>query len=175
MFVPYASYNTIYYRATIEIGPDGVLGVTGSMNRTLIVFLVSLASCGPSGPDTPTCRIGCPCGRTCISCEDQCHISPATEEMCSGGGGSCTIPTPRSCTDFTGGAWCATGSSRVCSALGNGATYSTAACSTAGRVGSCVVNSGATSEIVLRFYPPSTTATAQAACGQQAGSRFVAN
>ena len=56
-----------------------------------------------------------------------------------------------------------------------GATYSSAACSTSGRVGSCVVNSGQSSEFVLRFYPPSTTATAQAACGQQPGSRFVAN
>ena len=90
--------------------------------------------------------------------------------------GSCSIPTPRSCTDYTGDAWSAPSSgSRACAAVGSGATYSSSACATSGRVGSCVVNSGATSEIVLRFYPPSTTATAQAACGQQAGSRFVAN
>jgi uncharacterized protein YceK len=90
--------------------------------------------------------------------------------------GSCTVPSPRSCTDYTGGAWSTPSSgSRACAAVGSGATYSSAACATSGRVGSCVVNSGETSEIVLRFYPPSTAATAQAACGAQAGSRFVAN
>ena len=90
--------------------------------------------------------------------------------------GSCSIPTPRSCTDYTGDAWSTPSSgSRACAAVGSGATYSSSACATSGRVGSCVVNSGATSEIVLRFYPPSTVATSQAACGQQAGSRFVAN
>ena len=90
--------------------------------------------------------------------------------------GSCTIPSPRSCTDYTGGAWSTpTSGSSTCASVGSGATYSSAACATAGRVGSCVVNDGASSEVVLRFYPPSTTATAQAACGAQAGSRFVAN
>lgn len=90
--------------------------------------------------------------------------------------GSCTIPSPRSCTDYTGGAWSTPSSgSRACAAVGSGATYSSSACATSGRVGSCVVQSGQASEIVLRFYPPSTTATAQAACGTQAGSRFVAN
>lgn len=90
--------------------------------------------------------------------------------------GSCTLPSPRSCTDYTGAAWSTPSSgSRACAAVGSGATYSSSACASSGRVGSCVVNSGETSEIVLRFYPPSTTATAQAACGQQAGSRFVAN
>ncbi|MDB4927607.1 MAG: hypothetical protein JWM10_91 [Myxococcaceae bacterium] len=90
--------------------------------------------------------------------------------------GSCTTPSPRSCTDYTGDAWSTPSSgSRACTAVGNGATYSSSACATSGRVGSCVVNSGMSSEAVLRFYPPSTTATAQAACGAQAGSRFVAN
>jgi len=90
--------------------------------------------------------------------------------------GSCSTPSPRTCTDYTGTAWSAPGTgSQACNAVGMGATYSSAACSTAGRVGSCVVNSGQSSEVVLRFYPPSTTATAQAACGQQPGSRFVAN
>lgn len=90
--------------------------------------------------------------------------------------GSCTIPTPRSCTDYTGSAWSVPSSgSSACNAVGSGAAYSSSACATSGRVGSCVVNSGQSSEVVLRFYPPSTTATAQAACGQQAGSRFVAN
>lgn len=149
------------------------------MNRTLIAFLVSLASCGPSGPDTPTCRIGCPCGRTCISCEDQCHISPATGEVCSGGG-SCTIsprtPADYTCADYTGGAWCASGTgSRACAAVGSGATFSSSACAIIGRVGSCIVNSGATSEVVVRFYPPGyTTATAEAAC-HGGRSIFVAN
>ena len=90
--------------------------------------------------------------------------------------GSCTIPSPRACTDYTGDAWSAPSSgSRACAAVGSGASYASSACATAGRVGSCVVNGGASSEIVLRFYPPSTAATAQAACGQQSGSRFVAN
>ncbi|MBK8695475.1 MAG: hypothetical protein IPN17_25180 [Deltaproteobacteria bacterium] len=90
--------------------------------------------------------------------------------------GSCSTATPRTCTDYTGAAWSAPGTgSQTCTAAGMGATYSSAACSTSGRVGSCVVNSGQSSEVVLRFYPPSTTATAQAACGQQPGSRFVAN
>jgi hypothetical protein len=90
--------------------------------------------------------------------------------------GSCTIPSPRSCTDYTGGAWSTPSSgSRACAMVGNGATYSSSACATTGRVGSCVVNSGTSSEVVLRIYPPNTTATAQAACGAQAGSRFVAN
>ncbi len=90
--------------------------------------------------------------------------------------GSCTIPSPRSCTDYTGSAWnTPTSGSGTCAAVGGGATFSSAACATTGRVGSCVVNDGASSEVVLRFYPPSTTATAQAACGSQAGSRFVAN
>ncbi len=90
--------------------------------------------------------------------------------------GSCTIPSPRACTDYTGSAWSTPSSgSRACAAVGNGATYSSAACSTSGRVGSCVVNSGQASEVVMRFYPPSTTATAQAICGMQSGSRFVPN
>jgi uncharacterized protein YceK len=90
--------------------------------------------------------------------------------------GSCTVPSPRSCTDYTGDAWSTPSSgSRTCGSVGSGATYSSSACATSGRVGSCVVNSGTASEVVLRFYPPSTTATAQAACGAQAGSRFVAN
>jgi len=90
--------------------------------------------------------------------------------------GSCSTATPRTCTDYTGAAWSAPGTgSQTCTAAGMGATYSSAACSATGRVGSCVVNSGQSSEVVLRFYPPSTTATAQAACGQQPGSRFVAN
>ena len=90
--------------------------------------------------------------------------------------GSCTIPSPLSCTDYTGDAWSTPSSgSRACAAVGSGATYSSSGCATSGRVGSCVVNIGSTSEIVLRLSPPSTTATAQAACGQQSGSRFVAN
>lgn len=90
--------------------------------------------------------------------------------------GSCTVPNPRACTDYTGSAWSTPSSgSRACAAVGMGATYSSSACATAGRVGSCVVQSGQASEIVLRFYPPQTTATAQAACGTQSGSRFVAN
>lgn len=90
--------------------------------------------------------------------------------------GSCTVPSPQACTDYTGDAWSAPGSgSRACAQVGNGATFSSSACPTAGRVGSCVVEGGAASEVVLRFYPPSTTATAQAVCGRQAGSRFSAD
>lgn len=100
--------------------------------------------------------------------------------MCSGGG-SCTTLSPRtpadySCADYTGGAWCASGTgSRACDAVGSGATYSSSACPSIGRVGSCIFYSGATSEVVVRFYPPGyTTARAEAAC-HGGGGRFVAN
>lgn len=94
--------------------------------------------------------------------------------MCSGRG-SCTTPSPRTCTDYTGAAWCAPGTgSQTCTAAGMGATFSTSACTMTNRVGSCFVNIGQSSEVVLRFYPPITTLAAQAACGQP-GSRFVAN
>jgi hypothetical protein len=100
-------------------------------------------------------------------CGDIDNILPAK--------GSCSTASPRTCTDYTGDAWTAPSSgSRTCASV-SGATFSSSACATTGRVGSCVVNSGTSSEVVLRFYPPSTTATAQAACGQQPGSRFVAN
>lgn len=94
--------------------------------------------------------------------------------------GSCTLASPRSCTDYTGSAWStpSSGESACTTAgrqAGTTATYSTSACATAGRVGSCVVQSGQASEIVLRFYAPNTTATAQAACGLQSNSRFVPN
>lgn len=100
-------------------------------------------------------------------CGDIDNIFPAK--------GSCSTASPRTCTDYTGAAWSALSSgSRTCASV-SGATYSSAACSATGRVGSCVVYSGQSAEVVLRFYPPSTMTTAQAACGQQPGSRFVAN
>jgi len=94
--------------------------------------------------------------------------------------GSCTIPAIRSCVDYTGSTWSApTSGSTACTAAGREAmttaTYSSSPCATASRVGSCVVNSGQSTEVVQRSYAPTPVAGAQAACGMQSGSRFVAN
>lgn len=50
--------------------------------RTLITIvllvgaaLASLASSDDPAPSPgPMCRVGCPCGRACIDCNDTCHM-----------------------------------------------------------------------------------------------------
>jgi hypothetical protein len=48
----------------------------------LVVGLLAVA-CGPSGSPIPSpspmCRTGCPCGRSCISCELTCHVGRGLE------------------------------------------------------------------------------------------------
>lgn len=48
--------------------------------RLVLVILMAstpmVLACGSgSGPSGPTCRTGCPCGRSCISCRDRCSMA----------------------------------------------------------------------------------------------------
>lgn len=61
------------------------------MKPLALVVALLVVACGPSGSPSPSpspmCRTGCPCGRSCISCELVCHVGRGLESDDAAAGG----------------------------------------------------------------------------------------
>jgi hypothetical protein len=92
--------------------------------------------------------------------------------LASAGSCSLTVSSLTTCYDYTGSGFTSTTAQTTCSSTNSGGitgTYSSSACSTTGRIGSCVVGSGATA-YTIRYLSGYTDTTAQAACTALSGT-----
>jgi hypothetical protein len=88
-----------------------------------------------------------------------------------GGGdkGSCLFVGGKSCFDYPGSGYTPANIKTGCDAIKG--TLSTSACATADRVGTCKLNGGSSSELLVRYYALGFTATsAQTNCTAQSGT-----
>jgi hypothetical protein len=89
----------------------------------------------------------------------------------SGGGGdkgSCSIVGGKSCFDYPGSGFTAANVQTACDAIHG--THSATACTADGRVGSCRVMVGSSTEQIVRYYASGfTAASAQTNCTAQSG------
>lgn len=90
----------------------------------------------------------------------------------SSGGPSCQIEQSgfTSCIDYTGSAYDVTSvATTACDNTTDG-TFKKSGCATSGRVGSCKVNAGTSTEYVMRYYDGYNDTTADASCDGLSGS-----
>jgi hypothetical protein len=85
-----------------------------------------------------------------------------------------TVSSITTCYDLTGSALTnETAAKTMCSSIsssGTTSTYAASACSTTGRIGSCKINSGQTSEYTARYLTGYNSTTAAAACTASSGT-----
>ncbi|MBI5517297.1 MAG: hypothetical protein HY909_26225 [Deltaproteobacteria bacterium] len=85
--------------------------------------------------------------------------------------GSCNVPSTGTCTDYTGSAWQVPSSGQRACAMVPGGSYTQAVCGSSGRVGTCRVQAGSSSELSVRYYSARFNAqTAPPACAAMGGS-----